>query len=159
SIEAMRLSCDPELIAHAKLPRLRRLVTTHDQLPALHTLARRAPWWSQLERITLTAGPMDLPLLLPVNLKRELPPVPSFAIACAGENGEPAGWRLAFGPDDVIEAAAVGWHPETTLRQLIELLRRHPRTPITLTSTRYWAFSDEDRDDIARALRRPIAQD
>lgn len=118
------------------LPRLRHLVITNSDArlrAALDSLAT-APWWPQLERVTLVVD--DLTTASSWRALR--PPHVVLAISEAADDQQPAGWELAFGPDNAIEIAMIRWHANGGLSELAALINQLPRdTVIRLRSTQH----------------------
>jgi len=123
------------------LPRLRELVIDAQWLPELFG----APSRLRLERLVLLAS-----------LFERLPPaawrdhraslgVPWLAIVEAGEDGLPAGWEIAFGPDERVALRMVGWHAQATLQRLADLARLAGGR-VELVSTPFFTFTGYDVD-------------
>jgi uncharacterized protein (TIGR02996 family) len=157
-IETLQLVTSLGPLCHTtKLPRLRHLVIGLDHLDELVEYGVHSPWWSQLERITLTTREDVSPRGWHEH-HRKLEPLPWLALASTGENGEPAGWQLAFGPDRAVEISVPGWHPHATPAQLVELVLDLPGdVSITLVSSPYRVLTAADAEVVKRRAEREVS--
>jgi len=137
---------DVEAVLRARtLPRLRELVLEAASLPVMFS-ARSRPMLQRLVLVTGASLQTELPPGFWLDHHASLAPLPWLAVAHHDDLGQPAGWQLAFGPEQRVVVEMVGWHPAGTLQNLAAVLRRLPAgvRPVELASSRYFAFTAED---------------
>lgn len=137
---AIAKPADATRFAACALPRLRHLVVTGaDALAAL----ARAPWWPQLERVTLLDEPYGA-------LPAALAEIPIVAWALRDDElARPTGWCAALDRRRArAEIALAGWHASTTLDGLAELVipaARRLAPAVALVASPGFAPTADDR--------------
>jgi hypothetical protein len=126
------------LLRAATLPRLRELALGVTWLPEVFGTKRRL----RLDRLVLISSQERL---APETLRdhRASLGVPWLANVEYGHDFEPAGWELAFGPDERVQVRLAGWHGQATLRRLAGLVRGVGGT-VELVDSPYFAFTPYD---------------
>ena len=150
AIETLEITRGQSALAKVTtLPKLRNLIVVGELDAALV----QAPWWKQLERLTLVGDAA----LAWYQRHRELG-VPWLAIA--REHMEPTtarGWELAFGPGGACEITQRGWTPEASLDALAELLPKLPPVAsIKLVRSEFYEPSHVDIERLQPATSIPI---
>jgi hypothetical protein len=158
AIERLRLaphtSTEVEAVLRARtLPRLRELVLDAEWLSSVFGVRAR-PMLQRVVALTSAA----LPPAVWRDHRESLAPLPWLAVARPDDIGQPAGWQLAFGPEDRVVVEMVGWHQLGTLHGLAELLRELPASarPVELASSRYFAFTAQDVAYVAEHAGRAV---
>jgi hypothetical protein len=146
-------------LSPALLPRLRHLILGEAALePGLDTVLDGLRAWPTLERVTLTMdhGPMAASFAA-LRIRHRRLGVRELAVALRGENREPAGWQVVFGPDDTVELAMAGWHPAARFESLVTLVRQLPNDlTIRCASSDCYRLTADDLDQLTRRAGRPI---
>lgn len=136
------------LVTTAALPALRHLVISSiwTQDEAAEPLVR-APWFSQLERLTVSTRDVD-PAFWSAR-QREL----GIWVAVRAEHWHPVttdGWELAFGPNEACEVTLRGYTPEATFAVLRELLAKVDRRVVRLVQSRWYTPAQCDAEFLSR---------
>lgn len=135
--------------ACATLPALRELVLEDWALEDCDL-----GWWRTRERLTVITREFDVARWA---ARARTLGVPWVAVTQRGALDEPAGWQVAFGPDGAIEIAMAGWHHTATYAALVDLVAAlgPAGARARLVSSPYRIITDEDRAELADALRSP----
>lgn len=136
------------LVATPQLPALRHLVISSiwTQEEAAEPLVQ-APWFSQLERLTVYARDVE-PALWSAR-QREL----GIWVAVRAEHWQPVtteGWELAFGPGEACEVTLRGFTPEATFAALRALLAKVDRRVVKLVPSHWYVPAPCDADWLSR---------
>lgn len=134
-------------LAKAPLPALRHLIANGE----LDAAAFAAPWWPQLQRLTLVGVDRTV-----WQARYREVGVPWLAIV-AEERDTGRSWEVAFGPGGACEVTQRGWSPRGGLDALAEILPTLPVASVTLVPSEYYAPSSVDVERLQPATAIPIS--